>query len=119
MMFVALLRQVIDWNPAAVGREPAADPRSIHANKRIVATDGWVEYRLIKHRIETGAPARPHTSPRPRCFGFTCPLPPPPTVYGHNSKTSQAPQARHSRHKPVRQSRFRQQVLKGLPCHSR
>jgi hypothetical protein len=37
-MIVSLLRQVINWNPAAVGRKAAADPRSIHANKRIAAT---------------------------------------------------------------------------------
>jgi hypothetical protein len=101
-VLVSLLRQVVNWNPGAVGRKAAANPRSIHVNKRIAATDRLVEDRLLKDRIGTAATACPYTGRRRERFGFTCSLTPTPIRYGHDSKTSHAPQARYSRYKPIR-----------------
>src|SRR5215471_16603473 len=101
-MFVALLRQVVNWNPAAVRREAAAKPRPIHQNKRIAATDCAVEHRLVKDRTRIGFTAGPDTSRRRQRLGFTRNLRAAPISYGHDSITSQTSQARYMRHKPVR-----------------
>ena len=60
-MFVALLRQVVNWNPVAVWGKTAPNPRTLHKNKWIAATDRLVDYGLIKDRIGTVSTLCPNT----------------------------------------------------------
>src|SRR5262249_26132357 len=100
-------------------REAAAKPRSIHQNKRIAATDCAVEHRLVKDRTGIGSTTCPDASRRRQRLGFTRNLRAAPISYGHDSITSQASQAQHTRYKPVTEAKFRHQLLESLSCHHR